>query len=112
MFNMETINSFGSYDECLDTIIPLFVKGGIHIPDYQTELLVSQLVHGPDGKPVDWNDPDPDYQFMSISKSIALNPSALTSVLYRDATQQISGNNNTYGKSGTSSYDYFLLENE
>lgn len=111
MFNMETINSFGSYDECLDTIIPLFIKGGIHVPDYQTELLVSQLVHGLDGKPVDWNDPNPVYQFLSISKSIALNPSALTSVLYRDATQQIAGNNNTYGKTGTSSYDYFILEN-
>lgn len=110
MFNMDTINSFPSYDACLDAIIPLFVKGGIHVPDYQTEMLVSQLVHGPDGEPVDWNDPDPKYKFLSISKSIALNKSALTSVLYRDATQQIAGNNGTYDKDGTSSYDYFILE--
>ena len=111
MFNMETINSFRSYDDCLDTIIPLFVKGGIHVPDYQTELLVSQLVHDLNGRAVDWNDPHPAYGFLSISKSIALNDSALTSVLYRDATQQIAGNNGTYGKTGTSSYDYFILEN-
>ena len=111
MFNMETINSFSSYDECLNAIIPLFVKGGIHVPDYQIEMLVSQLVHSTDGSTVDWNDPHPDYMFMSISKSIAMNKSALTSVLYRDATQQIGGNNGTYSKSGTSSYDYFILEN-
>ena len=112
MFNMETINSFDSYDDCLDAIIPLFAQGGIHVPDYQTEMLVSQLVHGPDGSPVDWNDPNPTYKFMSISKSIAMNDSALTSVLYRDATQQIAGSNGTYEKTGTSSYDYFILETE
>ena len=44
MFNCESIASFPDYDECLNTIIPLFVRGGIHIPDYQTEMLVSRLI--------------------------------------------------------------------
>lgn len=110
MFNCETINSFSTYDECLDTIIPLFVKGGIHIPDYQSEMLVSQMVYGPDGKPVDWNDPNPKYEFMSISRSINLNPSPLTSILYREAGAHIAGSHGTYEKSAPDSYSWFVLE--
>lgn len=110
MFNRNTINSFGNYDRCLDELSPLFLAGGIYIPDYQTELLVSQMITTPDGKMVDWNDPHPEYVFNSINKSIQNNPSALTSVLYRESGAQIVGAYGTYDKTGTSEYDRFIME--
>jgi len=110
MFNCNEVNSFANYDECLDTLIPLFVKGGIYIPDYQTEMLVSQMITQPNGKPVDWNDPHPEYVFNSVNKSIRRSSSALTSILYREAGAQIAGAFDTYDKSGTSGYDWFILE--
>ncbi|MCM1232600.1 MAG: hypothetical protein NC489_20945, partial [Ruminococcus flavefaciens] len=110
MFNRTTINSFGTYDKCLDELSPLFLAGGIYIPDYQTELLVSQMITTPDGGMVDWNDPHPEYVFNSINKSIQNNPSALTSVLYRESGAQIAGAYRTYDKSGTSAYDRFIME--
>ena len=112
MFNAKSIAEFSSYDDCMDTIIPLFVKGGIHVPDYQSELLVAKMVIGPDGQPVDWNDPNPEYTFQSINKSIARNPSALTSILYRESGQQIAGTNDTYEKTGASEYAYFFAERQ
>lgn len=112
MFNCETIGEFSSYDECLDTLIPLFIEGGIRIPDYQTELLVSQLIIGTDGKRVDWNDPTPEYTFISINKSIQRFDSALTSVLYRESGMQIAGAHNTYQKKGTSDYDPFIISDK
>lgn len=111
MFNRTTINSFGTYDRCLDELSPLFLAGGIYIPDYQTELLVSQMITTPDGRMVDWNDPHPEYVFNSINKSIQNNPSALTSVLYRESGSQIAGAYGTYEKSGTSAYDLYIMEN-
>lgn len=110
MFNRVTINSFGTYDKCLDELSPLFLAGGIYIPDYQTELLVSQMITTPDGRMVDWNDPHPEYVFNSINKSIQNNPSALTSVLYRESGSQIAGAYRTYDKTGTSEYDRFIME--
>lgn len=112
MFNCNEVNSFDGYDDCLDTLIPLFVKGGIYIPDYQTEMLVSQMITRPDGKPVDWNDPHPEYVFNSVNKSIRRGPSALTSILYREAGAQIAGQYDTYDKTGTSGYDWFILERD
>lgn len=112
MFNCETIREFGSYDECLNTLIPLFVKGGIHVPDYQTEMLVAQMITTPEGHMVDWNDPNPNYVFNSINKSIQRLDSALTSVLYRESGSQIAGAYNTYEKDGTSDYDWFIYSDE
>lgn len=110
MFNCDTINAFENYDDCLNTLTPLFIKGGIHIPDYQTEMLVSQMITTPDGKAVDWNDPNPEYVFGSINKSIQRNPSAVTSILYRESGMQVAGAYGTYEKSATSGYDWFLLD--
>lgn len=110
MFNKNTINSFGSYDECLDELSPLFLAGGISIPDYQTEMLVARMITDPEGQPVDWNDPNPEYVFNSINKSIQRGKSALASVLYRESGAQIAGAYGTYEKSGTSSYDWFIRE--
>ena len=104
------INSFADYNECLDTLIPLFVKGGIHIPELQCEMLIAQMIYTPDGKRVDWSEDDPDYQFYSIDKSIQNIDSALTSVLYQDTSTQLKGNYRTYEKTGTSAYDWFLLQ--
>lgn len=109
MFNCKTINSFGTYNACMDTLIPLFVKGGIHIPDYQTELLVSQMITTPDGDMVDWNNPNPEYVFNSINKSIQKNKAALTSILYQESGQQIAGAYGTYDKFGVSPYDHFIM---
>ncbi|MCM1531915.1 MAG: hypothetical protein NC114_06545 [Ruminococcus flavefaciens] len=109
MFNCETIREFSSYDECLDTLMPLFVKGGIHVPDYQTELLVSQLITNFDGYAVDWTLPAPEYMFNSINKSIQHFRAALISILYRESGAQIGGAYGTYDKIGTSDYDPFIL---
>lgn len=110
MFNGERIDSFSSYDECLDTLIPLFIRGGIYLPDYQAELLVSQLVTDMNRGPVDWNDPHPEYRFDSINRSILRNRSVLTSILSRESAAQIAGAYDAYNKSGTSGYDYFVYE--
>ena len=112
MFSCTTIGAFDTYDECLNEVMPLFMKGGIHIPDYQTELLVSQLIISPDGSPVDWNDPNPEYVFQSINKSIQANPAALTSVLYRESGQQLAGAYNTYEKTAPDSYASFVIETD
>ena len=104
------INSFSTYNECLDTLIPLFTKGGIHIPELQCEMLISQMIYTPDGKAVDWNDPNPEYKFFTIDKSVQNNNSALTSLLYQDTIKQLEGNYRTYEKTGTSAYDWFLLQ--
>lgn len=104
------MNSFSNYDECLDTLGPLFVKGGIHLPDYQFEMIVGQMIFTEDNKRVDWNDPHPKYKFCSINKSIQNSDSVLTSILYRESTQQIAGAYGSFDKTGTSAYDYFLLD--
>ena len=104
------INAFSDYNECLDTLIPLFAKGGIHIPELQCEMLVSMMIYGKDGHPVDWNEPDPEYQFYSIDKSIQHINSALTSILYQDTGKQLEGSYNTYAKNGTSAYDWFIFQ--
>lgn len=109
MFNCETIQEFDSIDDCLDTLMPLFVKGGIHVSDYQTELLVSQLIVNYAGNMVDWTLPEPEYVFISISKAIQHFKSALTSILYRESGAQIGGAHGTYEKTGTSDYDPFIL---
>ena len=108
--NMTRINKYHSYDECLNELIPLFVASGIHLPEFQQELLVSQLVRTEDGKPVDWTLEDPKYQFYTIDKAIQNNPSALTSVLYHESSRQLSGAYHTFEKSGTSQYDWFLYD--
>lgn len=105
-----SINAYGSYDECLDAIVPLFTKGGIHIPEIQPELLISQMIYSPDGSAVDWTLDDPEYVFFTIDKSIQNNQSALTSVLYHETSRQIAGAYGTYEKSGTSAYDWFLYD--
>jgi len=110
MFNTNTIKNYASYDDCMNSLNPLFLAGGVSIPDYVTEMLVSQMISTPDGQAVDWNDPNPTYTFNSISKSIQNGPSALTSVLYRESGSQIAGAHGTYDKTGTSSYDWFIRE--
>lgn len=102
------INSFATYDECLDYLIPLFVKGGIHLPEFQTEMIISQMIVGEDDEPVDWTQSDPKYKFLSIEKAIQHNPSPLVSILYRESSAQLAGAYGTYEKSGTSAYDRFL----
>ena len=110
MFNCEAIASFSSYDDCIDTLNPLFIKGGIHIPDYQIEMLVSRLIVDEDGNEVDWNDPNPSYGFISINKSITDGPRPLTSVLYRESSSQIGGAHGTYDKEAYDPYAYFIME--
>lgn len=104
------INSFNSYDECLNTLIPLFIKGGIHIPELQCEMLISQMIYSPDKTPVDWTLPDPEYMFFSIDKSIQNMDSALTSAIYKETASQLRGSYGTYRKRGTSAYDWYILE--
>lgn len=107
-----SINSFKNYDECLDRIIPLFIKGGIHLPEFQQELLISQMIYKEDGSQVDWEEDDPQYQFFTIDKSIQNNPSPVTSILYHESARQIAGAYNTYGKSSTSAYDWFIIDDK
>ena len=110
MFNNDKINEFKDYDECLNALIPRFERGGVHIPDYQTEMLIAQMITKPNGGMVDWNEPNPEYVFNSITKAIRRNPSALTSVTYRDSGLQIAGAYDTYEKSAPSDYAYFIYE--
>ena len=109
---MSRINSFNNYDECLNFLIPLFVAGGIHLPEFQQELLVSQLIYGLDGRPVDWTLENPEYQFYTIDKAIYANPSPITSILYHESSMQLAGAYGTYNKAGRSDYDWFLYDGQ
>lgn len=104
------INSFKDYDECLDTLIPLFIKGGIHIPELQCEMLITQMIYTKDRTLVNWEEADPEYMFYTIDKSVQNLDSALTSVLYRESASQIAGAYGTYEKEGVSAYDWYILE--
>lgn len=106
----DRINQYQSFDECLDAISPLFVKGGIHLPDLQSELLISQLIFSPEGGPVDWSKEHVEYIFYTIDKAIHSNSSPITSILYQESSRQVAGAYNTYSKSGTSGYDYFIYD--
>ena len=106
----DRINAFENYDECLDTLIPLFRQGGIHIPELQCELLISQMIFTPGRKRVDWTQKAPEYMFCTIDKSIQNLDSALTSILYQESAKQISGLYDTYQKTGTSAYDWYILD--
>lgn len=110
LIKTDRINAFDDYDECLNTLIPLFRQGGIHIPELQCELLISQMIYTEDKKQVDWSQKDPKYVFCTIDKSIQNNPSALTSILYQEAAKQVSGQYGTYEKTGTSAYDWYLYD--
>lgn len=109
---MSRINAFKDYDECLNFLIPLFVAGGIHLPEFQQELLVSQLVYSMDGGPVDWTLENPEYQFYTIDKAIYANQSPITSILYHESSMQLSGAYGTYDKNGRSDYDWFLYDGQ
>lgn len=109
---MSRINAFADYDECLNFLIPLFIAGGIHLPEFQQELLVSQLIYSMDGKPVDWTLEKPEYQFYTIDKAIYANPSPITSILYHESSMQLAGAYGTYNKKGTSEYDWFLYDGQ
>lgn len=108
--NGANINAFKDYDECLDRIIPLFIRGGIHLPEFQQELLISQMVYTPDGDAVDWTLENPVYRFFTIKKSIQNNPSVITSILYQESSRQIAGAYHAFDKTGTSAYDWFLAD--
>lgn len=107
-----SIDSYETYNECLDSLIPLFIKGGIKLPEIHIEMIVSQLIFNMDGKRVDWTEEDPKYRFYSITKAILTGESVVTSLLYREPNKQIMGKYNAYNKSGISDYDYFLLEDQ
>ena len=104
------INSFEGYDDALDTLLPLFMKGGIHLPDLQTELLLSQLLFDDTGKRVDWSSDNVDYIFYTIDKAIFAGESPITSLLYQESSKQIAGAHDMYSKTGTSQYDYFIYD--
>lgn len=110
MNNTTTMGSFVDYNEALDILLPLFSRGGVHIPELQCEILISQMCYTPEGKMVNWNDPDPVYQLFPIKKSIHNLKSVLTSILYDETAKQIAGAHHAYEKSGTSGYDHFLLD--
>lgn len=110
LIKTDRIMAFQDYDECLNTLIPLFRQGGIHIPELQCELLISQMIFTPDREPVDWAAKAPTYQFYTINKSIQNINSALTSVLYQETAKQIAGAYYTYDKTGTSAYDWYLYD--
>lgn len=110
LIKTDRINAFHDYDECLNTLIPLFRQGGIHIPELQCELLISQMIYTNDRKKVDWAQKAPEYEFFTIDKSIQNLDSAITSILYQESAKQISGQYDTYQKTGTSAYDWYLYD--
>lgn len=104
----ERIQSFGDYNNLLNGLAPLFLAGGIHLPEFQLELLVGELIFGPGEKRVDWTLDDPEYHFCTIDKAIYNSPSPITSILYHESSAQLGGKYGTYDKSGTSVYDWFM----
>ena len=110
LIKTDRINAYNDYDECLNELIPLFRQGGIHIPELQCELLISQMIYTEDRKPVDWTQKAPMYQFYTIDKSIQNSDSALTSILYQEVAKQLSGQYGTYQKDGISAYDWYLYD--
>ena len=104
------IDNYDTFDECLDELMPLFVAGGIVIPDIHIEMLIACLIYTKDMQPVDWTEDDPEYKFYSIDTSIKYSGSVVTSLLYKEANKQIAGNFGTYTKTGTSIYDVFLSD--
>lgn len=112
MTKSSSMASFKTFNECLDTLIPLFTKGGINMPEMQIELILSQMIFTPDGKMVDWTEDDPKYQMFTIDKSIQNNSSVITSLLYQETTRQVAGAYRAYEKTGTSTYDYFIMDDK
>ena len=113
MFNISAMSTFTDYDQAFNTFTPLFIKGGIHAPDYQMELLISAMIYNPDNplEPVDWTEEHPNYKFTSIHKALTDNPNPLTSILYSASALQIAGADRTYEKSGAlDGYPWYLLE--
>lgn len=107
----DTMLKYADYNECLEELIPLFMKGGIDLPDIHTEMLVAGLIAPVDGeKAVDWTKKDVKYKFNSITHAILESPSLLTGLLYRDSRQQLIGKFGTYEKTGTSCYDYYMAD--
>lgn len=104
------INAYPTYDALINVLIPLFNAGGIHLPDLQEELLISQLIFDHNNNSVDWTLEDPPYHFLSMDNAIFSSRSPLTSILYHEASAQFGGAYGTYKKSGTSQYDYFIAE--
>ena len=102
------MSAFQSYDECVDTLIPLFRKAGISIPDYLPELILANMIISDSGEMVDWTEEHPSYHLTSMVKSIDQNPSAIQSMLFHEPGKQLEGAYNTYGKTGVGDYDYFL----
>ena len=110
LYNGTKIDQYNSFNECMDYLLPLFNKGGIHIPEVHIELVVGALIKTEDIAPVDWTEDDPSYKFYSVTKSILCGPSLVQSLLYRECQKQLAGKYGTYGKTGTSNSDIFLSD--
>ena len=110
LYNGTKIDQFSSFNECMDYLLPLFNKGGIHIPEVHVELVVGALIKTEDITPVDWTEDDPSYKFYSVTKSILCGPSLVQSLLYRECQKQLAGKYGTYDKTGTSNSDIFLSD--
>lgn len=110
LFNGTKIDQYSSFNECMDELLPLFNKGGIHIPEVHIELVVSAIIKTEDMTPVDWNEEDPAYKFYSITKAILSGPSLVQSLLYRECQKQLAGRYGAYEKHGTSNSDIFLSD--
>lgn len=105
------INRFKSYNELLDYCIPMFEKGGIHIPEIHIEMMVACMIDPIDmtkHQMVNWKKKHPRYRFCSITTAILKNRSVISSMLYGYTNTQIDGAYDTYNKTGTSPYDCFI----
>lgn len=104
------VAQFETYDEFINALQPMLAKAHIDVPDLQAELLISALVIGKDDRPVDWTLENPEYKFNTINNAIYSSQSALTSILYQESSSQLAGAHNTFEKTGTSAYDYFIYD--
>lgn len=104
------VNQYKTFNECLDDLLPKFEKGGIHVPNIHIEMLVACMVYDPTDGDVDWSEPDPEYKFCSIQRSIMNSKSVITSLLFSDTNPQLDGQYGTYSKTGTSGYDSYIAE--
>lgn len=104
------VNKYASFNDCLDDLLPKFAAGGIHVPNIHIEMMVACMIFDKNDEDVDWTQPNPEYKFCSIERSIMNSKSVITSLLFSDTNPQLDGRYKTYQKTGVAGYDSFLAD--
>jgi hypothetical protein len=104
IINTKQANEY-TYNDLIDTVVPLFNDAGIHMPQIHFEIVVSQMVRTKEGKQVDWTKSQVDYICFGYTTAIKHFDSAILSIINREAPGQLKGDYGFFDKKGTSIYD-------